>query len=190
MAALPSEFLIADAEILDDLAVLESESLSLIYRRRILPGAQRFSFRLRSTKLQNDALKRVQGKLAAIRLTNDVVTVAIPGYSTSTVTTRTTAQARGIGNTTITLTSADGTEDGQFFTFAGHTKVYQVTGVNVGTKVITFYPNLIRAVALPETLTFNNMVFTGKLRGRTQAFSLSGSNNSAELEIDFVESTG
>lgn len=190
MAAFPSEFLIADAEILDDLATLESDSLSLIYRRRVLPGAQRFSFRLRSIALQNDQLKRVQGKLAAIRLSNDVVTVSIPGYSTSSVTTRTNANARSIGQTTITLTSADGTEDGQFFTFSGHSKVYQVTAVNVGTKEITFYPNLIRAVSLPETLTFNNMVFTGKLRGRTQAFSLSGSKNSAELEIDFVESTG
>lgn len=190
MAALPSEFLIANAEILDDLAVRESDSLALIYRRRIVPGAQRFSFRLRSILLQNDALKRVQGKLAAIRLTNDVVTIRIPGYSTSSVTTRTTSQARPIGSTTVTVTSADGTEDGQFFTFAGHTKAYQVTGVNVGSKTLTFYPHLIRAVSLPETLTFNNMVFTGKLRGRTQAFSLSGSKNSAELEIDFVESTG
>lgn len=190
MAALPSQFIIAEAEILDELAGMESESLSLIYRRRNIPGGQRFAFRLRSAALQNNNLKIAQAKLAAIRLSNDVVTVAIPSYSTSTVTTRTTAQARGIGNTTITLTTADGTEEGQFFTFAGHTKAYQVTSVNTGTKTITFYPNLIKPVALTEALTFNNMVFTGKIRGRLQKFAISGSRNSAELEIDFVEVTG
>lgn len=190
MAAFPSEFLIAEAEMIDELAGMESESLSLIYRRRNIPGGQRYAFRLRSIELQNDVLKRVQGKLAAIRLANDVVTAVIPVYSQSTVATRVASQAKAIGSTTITTTTCDGTEDGQFFTFAGHTKAYQVVAVNTGTKTLTFYPNLIKAVALNEVMTFNNMVFTGKLRGRAQNFSLSGSRNSAELEIDFVEVTG
>ena len=187
MPALHPEFLIAEAQLLDELAGVESDSQSLIFRRRNIPGGQRFVFRLRSTKLQGDALKRVQASLAAIRNTNQNLTVRVPVYSDSVVTTRTTSAAAGIGATTVNLATANGDEVGQYFTFANHTKAYQVTDVNTTTKVITFYPNLVYPVSSATVLTFNNMVFTGKIRGRAQAFTLSGSNNAAELEIDFVE---
>lgn len=184
MASLPEKFKINRAELANNDAYVSSDTRSLIYRQRRLTG-QRWEFRIRSTKLVQSDIKSVMAGIGSIERQNATLELILPIFSDSTATTASTTQTRAIGQTSVTLDDVAGIEVGDFFNFTGHTKAYQVEDVTGLT--VTFNPNLISSVASAETVTFNDCVFTCKIRGRPQRYSVTANDNSAILELDVVE---
>jgi hypothetical protein len=74
---------------------------------------------------------------------------------------------------------------GDFFTFSGHLKAYQVTEV-IGSQVV-FAPNLVVNVGSNEVVTFDGMMFNFKLAGRPQVYPLSSNDQSIEVELELIE---
>jgi hypothetical protein len=184
MAYLPEEFRIAEATLTDRQAYISSRTRSLVARQRKLTG-QAFDFRLRSDMLGLGEFKKVIASLGAIQRDNDVVRVSIPVYSDSDAGTKTASVDAVKGQYSITLNDSDDIEIGDFFTFAGHPKAYQVTGLNF--DEIIFSPNLVEDVAEDEVLTFDGMEFNFYLQGRPQQFAIAGRTNFMEIEIELVE---
>ena len=185
MASLPAKFLINNCELVDNCSYVSSDTRSLIYRQRKTIG-QRFEFRLRSIELEEGDIKSVMAGLSAINRDNDVLELILPIYSSSAKSTTTVdAVPKVKGQFQIDVVDNSDAEIGDFFTFSGHSKAYQVTALPTGG--ITFAPNLFRDVGGTETLTFNNCVFTCKLSGRPQRYVLDADRNSARVDINVVE---
>jgi hypothetical protein len=184
MADLPAKFLINSAEVIDNTNAVASESRSLIYIRRRTLG-QRYEFRIRSIELQNADIKQIMAGISGIIRSNDVLTLAMPILSESAAATKTAAQNAAIGAFAINLSNTTAVAVGDFFRFSGHTKCYQVTGIT-GVQ-IQFTPNLVRPVTTGQTVTFNGVQFTCRIKNRPQMFGLTADRNSATIELDLVE---
>lgn len=184
MAALPDKFLINSVELVDNTGYISSDTRSLIYRQRKTVG-QRYEFRVRSTEIDQIDIKGVMAGISAIERSNDTVLLSMPIFSESASGVKSTAQTRAIGEYQCLLNSVSDVEVGDFFRFTGHSKCYQVTGISGET--VTFSPNLQRQVTIGESVTFNGLVFTCKIRGRPQRFNVSADSNSAVVELDLVE---
>lgn len=181
---LPAKFKINNASIIDNIANVSSDTKSLGYISRNLTG-QRYELRIQSIELQQSDIKEVMAQLSSFRRSNTPLSVVLPIISESAASTKQAAEAKSIGQFTINLTDTNNVTVGDFFNFAGHLKAYQVT--NITGIQIEFTPNLLRPVSLNEVLTFNNAVFTCKIKGRPQEYSISGGNNSAKIELDLIE---
>lgn len=184
MATLPTEFKIAYAELNSSTSYVSSRTRSLRHVQRRTTG-QAWDFTLRSTSIEDVNIKKVIAGIAAINRDNSDVQVSIPIYSDSNATTTTTTNAKAKGQISILMLSVAGVEVGDFFTFSGHTKAYQVSDV-VGNDV-TFTPNLVSTVGVGETVTFDGMNFTFKLAGRPQSYPLSSRDQSMEIELELIE---
>jgi len=184
MATLPSEFKIASAEISNNVPITETDSRSLIRIQR-KTGGQRWEMRLGSTRLNLEELKPILGALSGIRNSMSTIEIAIPVYSDSLVSTKTAAASGAIGATSITINSTTSMAVGDYFKFAGHSKVYMVTGITSG-SIFTFFPNLQRAVSSSEVLTFDGVQFTMRLTGDPIVFNATNQNITS-IEIDLVE---
>lgn len=184
MASLPSEFKIAQAEIVNNLPITETDSRSLIRIQR-KTGGQRWEMRLTSTRVNLEELKPILGALGGIRNAMTTVEIAVPVYSDSVATTKTTAASAAIGATTVTVNSTTDVAVGDYFRFSGHSKVYIVTAINSASSM-SFFPNLQRAVTGGQTVTFDGVQFTMKLSGDPLTFNASN-DNTATIELDLVE---
>ena len=184
MASLPSEFKIASAEITNNVPIVETDSRSLIRIQR-KTGGQRWEMRLASTRLNLEELKPILGALGGIRNSMSTIEIAIPVYSDSAATTKTTAASAAIGATTVTVNSTTDIAVGDYFRFSGHSKVYIVTAINSASS-ISFFPNLQRAVTGGQTVTFDGVEFTMKLTGEPLVFNATNENITS-IEIDLVE---
>jgi len=184
MATLPTEFKIASAEISNNVPITETDSRSLIRVQR-KTGGQRWEMRLGSTRLNLEELKPILGALSGIRNSMSTIEIAIPVYSDSVATTKVAAVSRAIGVTSITVNSTSDIAVGDYFKFAGHSKVYMVTAITNGTN-FSFFPNLKEAVASNEVLTFDGVEFTMRLTGDPIVFNATNENITS-IEIDLVE---
>lgn len=185
MPLLPSEFEINRARISNNNAVTTSESQSLIYLQRKTP-AQRWDITLRSVKMDLDAADVIWGFAAAREQDLGLWEIVIPRYSFDTAADKTTNATGAIGDTSISIAESEADVSiGKYFQFSGHSKVYIVTDTSANT--ISFAPSLYRPVANPETITFNNVTWSCKLKGRPLEFEAQGNEQSVEMELDLVE---
>ncbi|MGB2063515.1 MAG: hypothetical protein ACPHUL_00070 [Marinomonas gallaica] len=186
MPALPAEFEINKARITNNDSVTSSESQSKIFLQRKTPG-QRWDINLKSVKMDLDAADAVWGFAAA--RTQDLLLwdVVLPRYSYSEGTVdKTVNDDFVIGQTSVSFNStAADVRVGKYFQFAGHSKVYIATSKNGNS--ITFAPALVRPVADDEAVTFNDITWSCKLRGRPLEFNVSGDEQSVVMELDLVE---
>lgn len=99
-----------------------------------------------------------------------------------------TASATGaIGDTSIAITGLSGTlTAGDFFKFANHTKVYQVSTNLTGAGTLEFYPPLQSAVPSTTAIGYNDVAFTVRLAADVQEFSV-GTDMTFAYEIDLIE---
>lgn len=183
MAQLPAEFVIESVRFTNRDSVTATESQSLITLERALP-AQRWDFTLRSILLAPDDSDLVWAYFAARKQDLDVTEVFLPRWSESGVTSRPTTAAAAIGDTTIAASDTN-LKAGLYLSFAGHTKVYVVT--DVGLNSFTVAPSLRAPVASGETITFDGVVWTMKIRNRPLEFQASGDTNHIRMELDMVE---
>ena len=151
MAAFPDYFLIDNIEVISNIPTVASESQSLITYVR-LRNAQRWDINLDCRTKPWDTKKAFafQNSLKAGSVVNEF-TLPVFGESAASDTTALTAEA--IGATTIEVSNVTDVEIGDYVGFAGHTKVYLITDINV--NELTFFPNLTSAVAISEGVTFN-----------------------------------
>lgn len=186
MPLLPEEFKINQARISNNNSVTYSESQSLIYLQRKTPS-QRWDISLSSIDLNPDDADVVWGFAAAREQDLLLWDVKLPRYSYSEGTADKSAnQSYPIGATSVTLNS--GTTDvriGKYFQFAGHSKVYIATGKFNNT--LEFAPGLYRPVDNDEAVTFNDVTWSCKLRGRPLEFDARGDRQSVTMELDLVE---
>jgi len=184
MATLPEQFHIAEAELVDRQAYVTSRTRSLIPLQRKLTG-QAYDFRVRSTLMDAMEFKPVIARLSAIQRSNDTIQMSLPIYSESESGNKFTSEAATTGQYKVALGSTENITIGDFFTFMGHNKAYQVTDI-VENK-IEFAPNLVANVTNSEVLIFNGMKFSFYLQGRPQRYSVAGGDNLMEIELDLVE---
>lgn len=184
MPALPDEFEINRVTINNNNVIVSSESRSLITLQRKVPG-QRWDFTLRSVLMDYQTAQIVWAFLAGREQDLDTIQITLPVFSYSDVPDKVTSAAANIGATTVTVTSSSGLEVGRYMQFTGHEKVYLVTDINA--NEIKFAPNLVRSVASGESITFNDITWSCKLRGRPQEFSAQANRDSVEMELDLVE---
>ncbi|QDP59297.1 MAG: hypothetical protein Tp136SUR676911_36 [Prokaryotic dsDNA virus sp.] len=185
MPLLPEEYGIESARVQNNSPVTTSESQSLIYLQRKTPS-QRWDISLRSTLLTPDDADAVWGFMAAREQDLQLIDVRLPRYSYSDATDKTTSTTGAIGDTNITTTgSVADVKVGKFFQFGGHSKVYVVTSVGGGN--FDFAPALRRTVTSGETITFNDVTWSCKLRGRPLEFNASADTDSVRIDLDLVE---
>lgn len=184
MTQLIEDFKITSCNFSDNKSRVESDTRDLRFLARNTTG-QRFEFTIRSIELDEKAIKRVMAFVNGVKRRNDTIEVFIPGFSESE------AGAIGVdgayiaGDFEITLSNVAGVAVGDFLSFAGHSKAYQVEEI-IG-NVVTITPNLMRPVANAELANFGAVEFTMRPRGRMQRFSVSDGVNNANLELDLVE---
>jgi hypothetical protein len=158
MSLFPSYFNIQNMNVTSNVPTVSSESQGLIthVRRRL---AQRWDIDLdcivttidKSTG-ENNTKKAMAWKvgLQGGTIPNEFV---LPVFGQSNAADTTTLNAITTGTTSIDLNNVTDVQEGDYFTFAGHTKVYMVMAISVNT--VTFFPNLVSGVALGEAVTFN-----------------------------------
>ena len=151
MSALPSYFIIDNLEVTNNVPTISSESRGLIVHVRTIL-AQRWDIEVDCRVLPWNSKKAFawQVGLKSGTVPNEFV---LPVFGESQAADTTTLGAEVTGATAVELNNVTDVELGDYFTFAGHTKVYIVLDVNVNT--VTFGPNLVSDVALSEAVTFN-----------------------------------
>ena len=151
MALLPDYFIIrniTDVSV-DNKVTSESQSLIILTRRR---NAQRFDFSLDCIVLPQNTKKAKawQMNLLGGTIPNEFV---LPVFGQSPAADTVTTGSAVTGETSIDVSNVTDVEEGDLFTFAGHTKAYCVMSISVNT--ISFLPNLRSDVAISEAVTFN-----------------------------------
>jgi hypothetical protein len=81
--------------------------------------------------------------------------------------------ATSAGATSVPVDGFTGTIKAGDFVKFGHTKVYMVTADIDGAGDLSIEPALITAVSNDETMTYNNVAFTMRLRNDVQQYGLS-----------------
>lgn len=184
MSQLIEDFKISRCELIDSNAGVESDTRDLRFLERKTTG-QRFEFRIRSVELEEKEIKRVLAWFGGIRRRSDTIEVFLPGYSESDAGAIAVSGSYVAGDYEITLASVTGVQVGDFLTFAGHEKAYQVEEITGA--VISIVPNLMRSVADAEIANFGAVEFTTKPRGRLQRFTVDADRNTSQIELDLVE---
>jgi len=139
----------------------ESQSLKTI---AISTGAQRWEIELETAWIFMAEARRVWAFLNALFGQAKTFEVALPIFSEPVGIVAgvvSVSAAYSAGDNSITFTNFT-PEPGDFFTFNGHTKVYQVESA-VG-NVATIFPPLLQAVASNEVVTAENVLFTLRLK--------------------------
>lgn len=176
-------FIIDDIQISDANAVLTNDTRSLQFRARKIPG-QRWEVKLKTRALPVNR-KAAMGYAATLGGGVNTDTIVLPYFSESLAGNKLTNQGIAIGATSANLQESAGVNVGDYFKFAGHSKVYIVKGKS-GLQ-IDFHPNLVRAVASSEQLIFNNVPMTVQSLQKTQVFSSSGIRYPLDIDFNFVE---
>lgn len=181
MATLPSNFIIERARLTNNSNDLFSESRSLRIVQRKTAG-QRWDFVIDSIDYRLKDIKPLWAFFAQVKQTLDTVAFTLPVYSESDVDQKITLSSASAGATTVAIGNSNDVVAGDYFTFAGHSKAYLVTGI-VGNQ-LTFAPNLIRPVAGGELLTFDGCQFTCRV---TEVIEFDAQGQNASLQIELAE---
>jgi hypothetical protein len=156
-------FLIAEPNSEAPAYVNESQSLNTI---AVSTGAQRWGFTLTTIDLKERDLRRAWAFLNALGGQAKTFNVMLPVFS----------QPLGavIGQVQSQSSYSTGTDNisfsnytpeiGDFFRFAGHSKVYQVS--NTAGSSATIFPPLTKPVSLAELITVNDVKFTVRLTSK------------------------
>lgn len=184
MTQLIADFKINRCELIDNNSGVESDTRDLRFLERKTTG-QRFEFRIRSVELEEREIKRVLAWFGGIRRRSDTIEVFLPGYSESDAGAIAVSGSYVAGDFEIALANVTGVQVGDFLTFAGHDKAYQVE--EIAATTISIVPNLMRPVANAEIANFGSVQFTAKPRGRVQRFTVDADRNTAQIELDIVE---
>jgi len=151
MSLLPDYFIIRNLSetSVGNSVTSESQSLIQLTRRR---NAQRFDFSVECIVLPQNTKKAAAWQMSLLdgSVPNEFV---LPVFGQSSASDTVTTSAAVTGETSVDLNNATDVEEGDLFTFAGHTKAYRVISISVNT--ISFLPNLRGNVALSEAVTFN-----------------------------------
>lgn len=176
-------FIIDDIQITDNNAVLTNDTRSLQFRARKIPG-QRWEVKLKTRALPENR-KSAMGYAATLGGGIAVETIVLPYFSDSLAGNKLVNQPKLAGATTVKLQESAGVNVGDYFKFAGHSKVYIVkskVGLTIG-----FHPNLVRNVAASEQVIFNNVPMTVQSLQKAQVFSSSGFRYPIDIDFNFVE---
>ncbi|QDP67683.1 MAG: hypothetical protein Tp123DCM190181_28 [Prokaryotic dsDNA virus sp.] len=119
-----------------------------------------------------DQFREIQAFQSQARGRLNDFTIELPGISskkaTAAVSTMTAKDASDVGSTAVDValtgwTSGTILKAGDVIKFSNHSKVYMVTGDvtpdSAGDVQINFQPSLIKAVAISDTVTFDNVPF-------------------------------
>lgn len=176
-------FIIDDIQITDKNAVLTNDTRSLQFRARKLPG-QRWEVKLQ-TRATPENRKAAMGYATSLQGGVFVDTIVLPYFSESIAGIKLTNQGVVAGATSANLQETNGVGVGDYFKFAGHSKVYIVkekNGLN-----IKFHPNLVRSVAPSEQVIFNNVPMTVQSNRKAQVFGSSGRYDMLNIDFEFIE---
>lgn len=176
-------FIIDDIQITDKNAVLTNDTRSLQFRARKIPG-QRWEVKLQ-TRATPDNRKAAIGYASTLQGGVTVETIVLPYFSESLAGVKLVNQGVAVGASSVNLQESVDVNVGDYFKFAGHSKVYIVKsklGLN-----IKFHPNLVRAVAPSEQVIFNNVPMTVQSMNNAQVFGSSGRYAMLNVDFNFVE---
>lgn len=143
--------------------VSESHSLKTITSST---GAQRFEFEVTTSVLDEADFMKAWAFLNSRAASRKAFDIEFPllSFTRGAVSGQVRAQsALAKGDDTATLTNFIG-NIGDFISFAGHTKAYQLT--SVAGNDVEFYPPLLKAVATNEVVDVNNVYFNVRLSGK------------------------
>lgn len=169
--------------------------------RRVAMGIQYYTFTARWNSMTKQQFNPIQAFVAKQYGGYDSFQIILPEISyrkaTDTITTTptavTTASYYLAGSTTMKVsTDINKTvlKAGDFFKFAGHSKVYMANddllSTSSGTGVLNFTPALVVDVAANEQLTIDAVPFTVIFDNETQTFN-HGIGGIATFDLDFRE---
>lgn len=181
MALFPNYFIIDDINVVSNVPTVTSESQGLIthVRRRL---AQRWDINIECRTIPTDTKKAMAWQVALDGgvIPNEFV---LPVFGESVAPDTTALNAVNTGATAFNANNVTLVSEGDYFTFAGHSKVYMVMGISVNT--ITFFPNLVSDVLATEAVTFNPE-FT-VIAANVASFGSSSARQPQSFSFNFVE---
>lgn len=175
MALLPSAAQFENLKIISTSPIFMSVSHSMKRQVRSRGNVQRWAFKGSLVVMTRSEAAELFAFINALSGRLTTFEFSPPEYSNTLGTATGTAAVNNVGGYAAGATSVafDGlTGDlkaGDFVTFAGHTKVYQLTADS--TTTIEIYPALMAPVADDEVITYNGVQFTVALTRDKQEFS-------------------
>lgn len=164
-------------------ATLISESRSFITWTRKIP-AHRFEVEVNGFTLPADT----NAFSAFLFEYGDMVATfyyQIPKFGKSIATNKTVNANASIGVKSVSVTSITDVQAGDFFTFSGHNKMYQVTSTEAGQ--INFFPQLQKAVTTGQTVNLESPKMLVRMRNSVQSFTAASQNKPAQYSIAMIE---
>ena len=158
---------------------------------------QRWKFTCRYVNLTRAEFAPIFAFITKQRGSKETFTISPPNLKNALGSETTTISVNGAhtaGDNTIAIDgfnadAAGSLKAGDWITFAGHTKVYQVVSdvtPSSNAATVTVEPPIIEALANNEVVTYDSVAFTVYLTSRVQSYSM-GINNLYNYEFDVSE---
>lgn len=187
MALFPYADIIVDSlTVTDAVSLVSSDTRSKQFLTRRTLG-QRLEIDM-SCRVVPDKFLAANAYITSLRGGATVTQITLPFYGKTSVSNKLTAASAAIGVRQTTLASVTGVLPGMFMQFNGHTKAYVVT--SIAGNVVSFEPNLIRAVASGETVKFDDIQINCKLASPNMSFGSTGNRLPVTRNMKFIEVIG
>ena len=158
---------------------------------------QRWKFTCRYVNLTRAEFAPIFAFITKQRGSKETFTISPPNLKNALGSETTTISVNGAhtaGDNTIAIDgfnadAAGSLKAGDWITFAGHTKVYQVVSdvtPSSNAATVTIEPPIIEALANNEVVTYDSVAFTVYLTSSVQSYSM-GINNLYNYEFDVSE---
>ena len=158
---------------------------------------QRWKFTCRYVNLTRAEFAPIFAFITKQRGSKETFTISPPNLKNALGSETTTISVNGAhtaGDNTIAIDgfnadAAGSLKAGDWITFAGHTKVYQVVSdvtPSSNAATVTIEPPIIEALANNEVVTYDSVAFTVYLTSTVQSYSM-GINNLYNYEFDVSE---
>jgi hypothetical protein len=168
---------------------VQEETITGRVRSRSL-GGHRWEWAARYNQMTYSNFQPIRAFIETQRGSVETFTIVLPIISEMSGTTSgavTVSGSHSVGETAITLVGANiDLRAGDMLVFSNHTKAYMVVDDRVGAGDVSIHPPLQSALSGAESVTYDNVPITARLRNDRHEFSL-GLPSIAEFQIEMIE---